>query len=82
MGNNYFFGVHGAANMSGTITVMEDLSFPEERLNTFSIFPNPASTQITIKLPSNPIASEIEIFNILEKRVLTKIFKQSNRRTN
>lgn len=70
--NNYFCGVHGAASMSGTITVNEDLGIPEERLNTFSILPNPASTQITIKLPSNPIASEIEIFNILGKRVLTR----------
>lgn len=70
--NNYFCGVHGAASMSGTITVNEDLGIPEERLNTFSILPNPASTQITIKLPSNPIASEIEIFNILGKRILTR----------
>ena len=70
--NNYFCGVHGAASMSGTISVMEDLGIPDERLNAFSILPNPASTQITINLPSNPIASEIEIFNILGKRILTK----------
>jgi hypothetical protein len=70
--NNYFCGIHGADSMSGTISVMEDLSVPEERLNTFSILPNPASTQIVIKLGSNPIASEIEIFNILGNRVLRK----------
>lgn len=70
--NNYFCGVHGSDSMSGTITVNEDLGVPEEGLNTFSVLPNPASSIITIKLPSSSNATEIEIYNILGKRVLGK----------
>ena len=69
--NDYFCGVHGAFSMSGTITVEDPTaSIEDEAFKTFSVFPNPASDMITIKLPDNPNASEIEVFNIIGKRVL------------
>ena len=70
--NHYFCGVHGAGSMSGTITVDPTASIEDETLQGFEIYPNPASTSITIKLPKNTIAGEINVFNIVGKQVLNK----------
>jgi len=71
--NDYFCGVHGAFSMSGTITVEDPTaSIEDEAFRNFSILPNPASDVLTVKLPSNPNAAEIEVFSIIGQRVLTK----------
>ncbi|MBU2938879.1 T9SS type A sorting domain-containing protein [Lacinutrix sp. C3R15] len=70
--NDYFCGIHGAASMSGTITVDLTASTPEEAFKTFSILPNPASANIIIQLPNNSNAAEIEVYNILGKRIFIK----------
>jgi len=70
--NDYFCGIHGADDMSGTITVMENLSVHEEELNTFSIFPNPVSSIVTLKLPSNSDVLQINLFNLLGEKMISK----------
>ena len=66
--NDYFCDIHGAANMSGTITVGNNLGLNENNIKEFLILPNPAKNEISIKLPLNENSS-LEIFDILGKRV-------------
>ena len=72
VGDNPYECIFHPGSMNGVITVTEDLGLTEEGLNTFSVLPNPASSIITIKLPSPSNVTEIEIYNILGKRVLGK----------
>lgn len=70
--NDYFCGVHGAGSMAGTITVDPTASIEDQTLQSFEIYPNPASTLITIKLPANTNAGIIEVYNIVGKHVQSK----------
>jgi len=70
--NDYFCGIHGAASMSGTITVDLTASTEEEAFKTFSITPNPATSNIVIQLPNNSNPAEIEVYNVIGKRMLIK----------
>jgi len=70
--NPYFCGIHGAASMSGTITV-ETLGVEEFNANdTFTILPNPSSSEMNITLPSSIETSTVRVFDLLGKRVLEK----------
>ncbi len=71
--NDYLCGVHGAASMSGTITVVVEgsLSTPEfsENIN-FEITPNPSKDFLNIKFSSfNRNNINVEVFNVLGKRI-------------
>ncbi|MCB0434226.1 MAG: T9SS type A sorting domain-containing protein [Mangrovimonas sp.] len=66
--NDYYCGIHGAASMSGTITV-EALSVDEFTLKNFKISPNPVIDKITLELPERITEATIEVYDILGKRV-------------
>lgn len=70
--NDYFCGIHGADDMSGTITVEPALSVEDFNLANFSISPNPTTSFITLNLPSNFNTSHIELFNVLGEKVISK----------
>lgn len=73
--NDYFCGIHGAASMSGTITVEENLSVDENKVKLFSITTNPAKTQLIIDLPATINSGELVIHDLLGKKVLTQIIQ-------
>ena len=66
--NDYYCGIHGAASMSGTITV-EALSVDEFTLKNFKISPNPVIDKITLELPERITGATIEVYDIIRKRV-------------
>ena len=57
-------------------TCFSDLNVSDYQINDISIFPNPATNNLNIKL-SNTNKTEIDIYNILGKRVLNKTIIQS-----
>ena len=60
--------------MFGTITVTPALSIPEfEDVSKFKITPNPVTTKFELELPSGIIEANIEIYNVLGKRVYSEI---------
>jgi len=71
--NDYFCSIHGAANMSGTITVVAEgtLSNKDFSINSFTISPNPVTSILNIKMSKNFIAGNIKVFDILGKQILT-----------
>ncbi|MBQ0767852.1 MAG: T9SS type A sorting domain-containing protein [Bizionia sp.] len=79
--NDYYCGVHGAASMSGTITVVAEgtLSTPQFKTPTsFSMHPNPGRYTLEVDLPSiNKEGLLFEVFDLLGKRIykqrLTKL---------
>ena len=72
--NDYYCLVHGAASMSGTITVEPALSIPEfADVSKFKINPNPVTSKFELELPSGILEANIEIYNILGKRVYSQI---------
>ncbi|UAB82392.1 T9SS type A sorting domain-containing protein [Marixanthomonas sp. SCSIO 43207] len=75
--NAYFCGVHGAATMSGVITVREALDIKENSLNSISIYPNPVKTSINLIIPENVDSGYIKIYDILGKQVFSKKFKSN-----
>jgi len=75
--NDYFCGVHGAANMSGTITVEENLGIEDEILNTFNIKSNPVNHNLEISFSQNLSKGEIVIIDLLGKSVITQKFNDS-----
>ena len=76
--NDYYCSIHNAASMSGTITVTPVLSIEEERLTTFSMSPNPVTSEITINLPNTSNATQVDIFDILGKQILTKNYQTTS----
>lgn len=66
--NPYFCSFH-PGSMSGTITVEETLDVDEFLLKNFSISPNPATTQIFLKLPDDIITKTISIYNVIGQEV-------------
>jgi hypothetical protein len=75
--NDYFCGVHGAASMSGTITVEENLGIGDETLKRFNIITNPVNQNINISLPQNLLDGKITIYDLLGKKIITNSFKNS-----
>jgi len=74
--NDYYCGVHGAASMSGTITVVAEGTLSSNGQNAptkFSIYPNPSSDLLNISLPRLSDQSlNLEVFDVLGKRVYTQ----------
>lgn len=68
--NDYQCNLH-PLSMFGTITVVAEGSLGTEdfTINTFSIFPNPAISYISLKLPLSLKHASIKIFNILGEQV-------------
>ncbi len=76
--NNYFCGIHGAASMSGNITVLEVLGVEENELNKISIYPNPASSTINLVLPKNMQTGQITAYDILGKQIYSQEFESED----
>ena len=72
--NRYLCGIHGAASMSGTITVNQILGVDDNHLNTMAIYPNPASSTINLVLAKNMQKGQITVFNILGTRIYSQEF--------
>ncbi|MEZ4802031.1 MAG: T9SS type A sorting domain-containing protein [Gelidibacter sp.] len=75
--NDYFCGIHGAASMSGTITVEDNLGIDEEAQINFNIQANPAHSKLIIDLPQNIPSGQILITDMLGKKVKSKAFNQN-----
>ena len=61
---------HGASNMSGTIRVVDTLGVDDvETINQFSIYPNPSSEILNVKLPSISTSITIQVFDVLGKNI-------------
>lgn len=71
--NDYFCGIHGAASMSGTITVVNNLSVDDEVLKSFSILNNPTKNSLNIEFSQNIFSGQAIIQNLLGKIVLTQV---------
>jgi len=68
--NPYFCGVHGAGNMSGTITVLPGLSVDEFSKNTFALMPNPATETLTIQFAQYQESGNIRVFDMVGKQLI------------
>lgn len=66
--NPYLCGIHGAGNMSGTITVQNVLGIDEQEKNAVQIFPNPGKRMLNLVV-ANLNNTSVEVFDILGKRV-------------
>jgi hypothetical protein len=76
--NDYFCGVHGAASMSGTITVDENLSIEDETLNTFSIKSNPVNQNLELNFSQNLLEGKLVILDLLGKSILSTTVNNSS----
>ncbi|RSK39703.1 T9SS type A sorting domain-containing protein [Mangrovimonas spongiae] len=74
--NDYICGVH--SNMYGTITVVEDLSTENFGLESFSLSPNPASSELNISFIKNFNSGNLEVYNVLGKQILTQNLNSNN----
>ena len=73
--NDYLCQIHGAASMSGTITVNPELGINDISLKDFSISPNPARSILQLQIPNGISNSIVQVYDILGKQVYTaKIF--------
>jgi hypothetical protein len=70
--NDYFCGVHGAGNMSGTITVQDNLSTDDFVKEVFTILKNPSVFEMNISLSSFDDKTKVEVFDILGKLVFSE----------
>ncbi|PWK19605.1 cupredoxin domain-containing protein [Xanthomarina spongicola] len=71
--NPYLCGIHGAGNMSGIITVVDQLSVDEFDSSSLIMFPNPVITELQIKLPQNMSEGTITFFDLTGKQVLNQL---------
>ncbi len=76
--NNYFCGIHGAASMSGNITVLEVLGVEDNVLNRIRIYPNPASSTINLVLPKNMQTGQITAYDLLGKQIYSQEFESAD----
>lgn len=75
--NDYYCSIHGAASMSGTITVEPSLSVEEDNLANFKMIPNPATSLLNIQFSEVISRGDIEVFTLLGKQVATKTFENT-----
>ena len=73
--NHYFCGIHGAASMSGTITVNGVTGVEENDVNIMSIYPNPAASTLTLILPDNMLSGQITVFDVVGKKIYSQEFQ-------
>ncbi len=76
--NDYYCGIHGAASMSGTITVEDNLSIEDAFFKNFKILQNPVTTILELEFPQNINEGQIIIYDLLGKQAITNEFKNSN----
>ena len=71
--NDYYCSVHGAASMSGTITVEPALSVDEFNAvnNSFSLSPNPVSSNLILKLPNSFKSGTIAFYDMLGRQIIS-----------
>jgi plastocyanin len=79
--NDYFCGIHGAGNMSGTITVQNSLGIDDDKLNSFKILSNPANTYLNIQLAKPTSNLNISIYDLIGKKVLIPNFNNTDKLT-
>jgi len=69
--NDYFCQIHGAANMSGTITVNPPLGIDDVLLKNFKMSPNPARSTLQLQIPEGLDNIKVRVYDILGKQVYT-----------
>jgi hypothetical protein len=74
--NNYSLTYHGSANR-GVTAVNFTLGSNDFATANVKMFPNPASSNVYIELPNDLQQSEIQIFDMLGKRVKHFIYNQN-----
>ncbi|TJY34126.1 T9SS type A sorting domain-containing protein [Pontimicrobium aquaticum] len=67
--NDYLCGIHGAGNMSGTITVVNNLGLEDLEKNKFSISPNPGRNELNLRLSKINNNTTVEVFDVLGKKI-------------
>lgn len=67
--NDYFCGVHGAASMSGTITVNPPLGIDDVLLKNFRISPNPAHSTLQLQIPDGLDNLKVRVYDLLGKQL-------------
>ncbi len=77
-GSSLSFGYHGSTKGGATATTTSTLSVDSfENLSNVKLYPNPASTQLNLELPSfNTDELSIEVYNVLGKRIYTTSINQ------
>lgn len=76
--NDYFCRIHGAASMSGTITVMENLNVEQHNLKLFSLSANPVSEKLIINLPQIQNAVNLTIYDLLGKNIYNQTYNHNH----
>lgn len=72
--NPYYCGINGAKSMSGTITVIDKLpnnGTKTKQTSDIAILQNPITTTLTIKFSKLNPSVQLDVFNVLGKRVYT-----------
>jgi hypothetical protein len=75
--NDYLCGIHGAASMSGTITVTENLGVGENELKLFNIVSNPVTDLLIVELPQILTNAKLSIHDLLGKTVFTQTVNET-----
>lgn len=75
--NDYFCGIHGAASMSGTITVTQNLGVGENELKLFTIVSNPVTDLLIVEMPQILTNVKLSIHDLLGKNVFTQTFNEN-----
>jgi len=76
--NPYYCVVHGAASMSGTITVQNPLGLEDETFTSFNMYPNPSNSVLNVELPQHITEGNVKVFSILGKEFLAKTFEATH----
>ena len=79
-GSNYYICSPHPGNMFGTITVVAEgaLNTSETKRLNFEMFPNPASDQVGIQLPSGAENATVEFYDSLGRLALSKKVSRIN----
>jgi hypothetical protein len=75
-GNSLTLGYHGARYWT-TITRTAVANINKEKQIQFAMYPNPAKTNLNIVLPSNLENAQVEMYDILGKRILHKDLQEA-----
>ncbi len=75
--NDYYCGIHGAASMSGTITVEDILGVDENELKLFTIVSNPVTDMLVVEFPQVLTGVKLTIHDLLGKNVFNQTFNEN-----
>jgi len=70
--NPYFCDIHGAANMSGIITVNPVFGIENNPLESFRISPNPSKTLINLEFSKNITNASVVVYDLTGKQIYFK----------